>query len=77
VAAQHLLPRADSGGRVAAWGVVLPDADLRRAIADGRDVREAGLPEGSRSIDDDLARLQADGTVTATAVADVRARIGD
>ncbi|MBI5093898.1 MAG: Flp pilus assembly complex ATPase component TadA [Candidatus Hydrogenedentes bacterium] len=37
VCAQRLLPRADGHGRVAAYGVLIPDAEMRNAIASGAD----------------------------------------
>ena len=52
--------------RVAAYGVLIPDAEMRAAIIAGRDValRQHPLPEGSRDISDDIERLRREGVVT-------------
>ena len=66
VSAQHLLPRADEAGRVAAWALLVPDEAMREAIGAGRDVLEhdTPLPEGCRTLADSAAELVAEGAVT-------------
>jgi twitching motility protein PilT len=78
VVAQHLIPAAGGDGHVAAFGLLLPDAAMREAIVDGRDVleREAPLPEGCISLRDDIARLIRAGAITETDSRDVLASIG-
>lgn len=69
VLAQQLLSRADGHGRVAAYGLLLSDEAMRQSIAAGRDVldRSAPLPSGCQNLREDIARLLAEGTVTAAA----------
>ena len=66
VCAQVLLPHATQDMRVAAYGVLIPDAEMRAAIATGGDVtlRQRPLPEGSLDISDDIERLRREGVVT-------------
>ncbi|HIJ72595.1 MAG TPA: Flp pilus assembly complex ATPase component TadA [Candidatus Hydrogenedentes bacterium] len=66
VSAQILLPRADGAGRVAAYGVLIPDEEMRQAIAEGRDFmsRKSPMPEGCQTIAEDVERLRNEGTIT-------------
>jgi twitching motility protein PilT len=66
VVAQHLIPMAGGDGHTAAFGLLIPDDEMRRAIVEGRDVleREAPLPDGFRSLQDDIARLLRENAIT-------------
>jgi len=63
---QRLLCRADRPGRVAAYGVLLPDEEMRAAIAEGRDfmVRRTPMPAGCQTLEDDIHRMQREGIVS-------------
>lgn len=65
VSVQCLLRKADGKGRVAAFGVLVPDDDMRRAIAEGQDVVTlAGeLPPGSQRLADHVRELRERGVV--------------
>jgi twitching motility protein PilT len=67
VVAQVLVPRQDGAGRVAIYGVLIPDDDNRRAIIEGRELVEstASLLAGGQSIEDHARQLAADGTIAA------------
>ena len=66
---QHLLPRVDRGGRVAAVGVLLGGPELREAVASGLDpesvhsVALAGAARGAQSLEDVLSELISSGTI--------------
>jgi len=66
VAVQRLLPAADGSGRLAAYGVIVPDDEMRRAVAEGRDIfdRTAPLPKGCLTLAEDIERLRSEGKVT-------------
>ena len=66
ICAQVLLPHATQPTRAPAYGVLIPDAEMRAAILAGADVsiRERPLPEGSLAISDDIERLRREGAVT-------------
>jgi len=66
VCAQILLERADGKGRVAAYGVLIPDDQMRKAIAQGHDIfdRKTPLPDGCRTIAEDVERLLSEGIIT-------------
>lgn len=66
VSVQKLLPRAGKPGVTAAYGLLIVDKEMRRAIADGRDIKDrtAPLPEGCQTLADDIRRLQAEGLIT-------------
>jgi len=60
-----LLTPAGGKRKVAAWGVLIPDAEMRAAIAAGTSVPDrAALPPGCQLLEEDVRRLAADGTVT-------------
>jgi twitching motility protein PilT len=66
VSAQVLMPRADGTGRVPAYGVLIPDAETRKAIT-RREVlgnHQPPLPPGSRDLSNDIDQLRRDGLVT-------------
>jgi hypothetical protein len=62
---QKLLPLAGKPGVTAAYGVLAPDKEMKRAIAEGRDVndRTSPMPPGCQTLADDIRRLQADGLI--------------
>jgi len=66
VSAQQLVPRADGGGRLAVYGVLIPDDEMREAIAEGRDfmARKTPWPEGCQRMADHIERLRAEGVIT-------------
>ena len=66
VAAQRLLPEANGKGCLAAYGVLVVDDEMRRAIAEGKDIfdRAAPLPGGSQTLAEDIERLRAEGKIT-------------
>ena len=63
VSTQRLLPRIDKQGSVAAYEVLIPDQEIRQAIAEGTDfmVRAAHLPKGCQTLEQDIWRLQKEG----------------
>jgi twitching motility protein PilT len=59
-----LIPAAGTG-RIAAWGVLIPDAPMRDAIAAGTSVLDrAALPPGCQLLEQDVRRLATEGIVT-------------
>ena len=66
VSVQKLLPLAKGPGLTAAFGVLIPDKEMRQAIADGRNVtdRASALPAGCQNLADDIRRLAKEGAVT-------------
>lgn len=66
VLAQTLLPRADGKGRVAAYGVLIPDDQMRKTIAEGRDVfdRKTPLPDGCQTLSEDIEKLCCEGIIS-------------
>ena len=66
VSAQILLPRADGKGRVAAYGVLIPDDEMRQAIAEARNIfdRKTPLPQGCQSLSEDIENLFRQGIIT-------------
>ncbi|GMU22927.1 MAG: twitching motility protein PilT [Phycisphaerae bacterium] len=66
VLAQVILPRADGPGRVPAYGLLLPDDAMREAIVEGHDVLDGSrpLPEGCRTLAEDVAHLRDEGIIT-------------
>ena len=66
VSAQRLLPKASGKGRVAAYGVLIPDDEMRRAVLDGRHIldRTSPLPEGCQTMAEDIERLRREGAIT-------------
>jgi len=65
VSTQQLLPKID-GGRDAAIAVLVPDTEMRSAIAEGRDFmdRKGPMPEGCQSMADDITRLRDEGIIS-------------
>jgi len=66
VSAQRLLPKASGKGRVAAYSVLIPDAEMRQAIADGHNVldRSTPLPDGCQTMSEAIEQLRTDGTIS-------------
>ena len=66
VSAQVLVPKADGKGRVGAFGVLVPDDEMRQAIAEGREIfdRKKPLPPGCRTLPEDIERLREEGVIT-------------
>jgi len=66
VSAQRLLPKTDGKGRLAAYGVLIPDDEMRTAIAEGRDfmARKTPWPEGCQTMAEHIERLRAEGEIT-------------
>ncbi|MHC5036598.1 MAG: type IV pilus twitching motility protein PilT [Planctomycetota bacterium] len=71
VSAQCLVPKASGKGRVPAYGVLVIDEEMRKAIVEGRDPldRSTPLPAGCQSLEADLERLAREGTITEDAKA--------
>ena len=65
VCAQQLLPRKPKG-LLAAYGVLVPDDDMRRAIAEGHHFmeRQGPNPAGCQTIADDIKRLHQVGDIS-------------
>ena len=63
--AQMLLERADGKGRVAAYGVLVPDDQMRKAIVEDHDIfdRKTPLPDGCRTIAEDIEKLHSEGVI--------------
>ncbi|MHC5114488.1 MAG: ATPase, T2SS/T4P/T4SS family, partial [Planctomycetota bacterium] len=78
VGAQQLIRTADGDGHVAAFGLLVPDDAMRRAIVDGTPVldREPPLPEGCQAIRDDIDRLLREGAIADADAADALASLG-
>ena len=66
VSCQRLLPKAGGPGRVAVYGVLVPDEEMRVAIAEGRDVlaRRSPLPEGCLSMQAEIERMAGEGIIS-------------
>ena len=64
--AQTLVERADGKGLVAAYGVLVPDDQMRQDMIHGRNImdRQTPLPPGCQTIIEDLQRLCQEGTIT-------------
>lgn len=74
---QKLLPGA-KGGRVAAYAVLIPDAEMRKAIAEGRDpmVRESPMPPECQTMEQAIQHLLEQGDITAETAHEALAEIG-
>lgn len=66
VCQQVLLPTENGKGRVPAYAVLIPDDEMRRAIAAGQDprLRTAPAPEGCQSLAADTERLWVEGAIS-------------
>ena len=66
VSVQKLLPSAKRPGRIAAYGLLVLDKEMRLAVAEGRDItrRVNPLPEGCQELPDDIERLRKEGLIT-------------
>lgn len=62
---QVLLP-ATNGRRVAAYSVLIPDEEMREAMAEAKDVfyRRGPMPEGCQTFDDSISQLEEDGLIS-------------
>lgn len=76
VAISYLLPEASGQGRVAAYGLLIPDDAMRQAIAEGWDfMKRSSLPPGSQTLVQDIENLQAEGRVTEQAAREAMEKI--
>jgi twitching motility protein PilT len=66
VSTQQLFPRIDTQGTAIAYAVLIPDKEMRQAIADGKDfiTRATPLPEGCQTKEQDIRRLQQEGLIS-------------
>ncbi|MCC7409576.1 MAG: Flp pilus assembly complex ATPase component TadA [Phycisphaeraceae bacterium] len=66
VSVQRLLPRAVGKGVVAAYDVLIPDDQTRRAIIEGTDLRKcaASRPSGGQTLAQDIERLCREGVIS-------------
>jgi twitching motility protein PilT len=64
--AQTLVQGADGKGMVAAYGVIIPDDQMRQDIIESRDImdRQTPLPFHCRTITEDLEQLYQEGIIT-------------
>ncbi|MEN6358019.1 MAG: ATPase, T2SS/T4P/T4SS family [Armatimonadota bacterium] len=65
VSCQRLIPKI-GGGRVAVFGVLVPDEEMRTAIAEGEDVfsRKTPLPENCIRMPDEINRMAREGIIS-------------
>ncbi len=63
---QVLVKTVSGKGRVPAYGVLIPDGEMRQAIIDGRNLldRTSPLPHGCQTLADNLSVLVEDGVIT-------------
>ena len=66
VCAQRLLSRADGKGRVAVYGILIPDNEMRNAIAEGRDIyeRQTPMPDGCQTMAENVEKLCQSGIIS-------------
>lgn len=66
ICCQTLLP-CSRGGRVAAYAVLVPDAEMRRAIAEGKDLtlRQSPMPPECQTMQEAIQSLLDQGDITA------------
>lgn len=78
VSAQHLMRRADGRGHIAAFGVLVPDEPMRRAIAGRQDLPDddAELSPGSISLAKEIARLVDERVISEATARETLARLG-
>lgn len=64
VCCQRLIPKASSG-RIAAFGVLVPDEEMKTAIAEGSDIysRRKPLPDYCMSMRDEINRMISEGII--------------
>jgi len=77
VSSQILVPAASNKGRLAAMGVLIPDNEMRAAIANGSDfmTRRSPWPEGCQTMTGHLDDMVASGLITSEAADQGRAII--
>lgn len=66
VSCQRLLPKAGGHGRVAAYGVLVPDNEMRTAIAEGTDVysRRIPLPDNCLIMRNEIEKMRDEGVIS-------------
>jgi twitching motility protein PilT len=66
VSCQRLIPNASGRGRIAAYGLLVPDEEMRTAIAEGGDVlsRRTPLPENCLSMRGEIERMASEGLIS-------------
>jgi twitching motility protein PilT len=66
VSNQRLIPRADGSGRTAAYGVLLPDEEMKKTIEEGGDVlkRLNPMPDGCQTMKSEIERLAKEGVIS-------------
>jgi twitching motility protein PilT len=79
---QQLLPRADGGGRVAAFEVMIATPAVRNLIKEGktnqlRNVMQTGAAMGMRTLESDLRRLIREGAIDRNTAALLTLRPGE
>jgi twitching motility protein PilT len=79
---QQLLPRADGGGRVAAFEVMIATPAVRNLIKEGktnqlRNVMQTGASMGMRTLESDLRRLIREGAIDRNTAALLTLRPGE
>jgi Tfp pilus assembly pilus retraction ATPase PilT len=77
VSAQRLLPRV-GGSRVAAYAVLIPDDEMRNAIAEGRDFmkRDTPMPKGCQTMAEHIERLRDEGVISKKTAEKAMAELG-
>jgi len=68
VSVQKLLALAGKPGVVSAFGLLIPDKEMRQAIVEGKDTKDrtSPLPVGCQSLSDEIRRFQKAGIITDT-----------
>ncbi len=63
---QRILPLTGGKGRRPAYGVIIPDDEMRQAIAQGRNIfdRVAPLPKGCQTLAEDIETMRREGLIT-------------
>ena len=66
VCSQRLLPRADGKGLTAAYGILIPDDEMRKAIIEKRDIskRKTPLPKNCQTMNEYIKQLCQDGIIS-------------
>jgi len=77
VCAQRLLPRADGKGLVAAYSVLIPDEEMRKAIIEKQDIskRKTPLPKDCQTMAEYIKQLHRDGVISEKTKNEVLAEI--
>lgn len=66
VSCQRLIPKASGQGRVAVYGLLLPDEEMRTTMAEGGDVlsRRSPLPENCLSMRGEIGRMLSEAVIS-------------